>query len=257
MFRKILVIVGFVVVCALFSGYFYCADRYARQQTAGVRCDKIDVVITNSNAQDFISKEEVAEMVRSAAIGKKMDEINIHGLEQRLCASSAICKAEAYLRMPSTLSLEVTQRNPVARFQTASGGFYCDSSGFILPLLGKVTLDLPVVSGKLMFDLPARMSGYPTRGRDYLESMLRLTETIRNNSYWSREIEQIWVEENSDVVLYTRSGDEKFIFGSLNDIDDKLTKMAGYYRTIKPKAKAEGKTYKTVNLKYKDQIICK
>ena len=109
MFRKILVIVGFVVVCALFSGYFYCADRYARQQTAGVRCDKIDVVITNSNAQDFISKEEVTEMVRSAAIGKKMDEINIHGLEQRLCASSAICKAEAYLRMPSTLSLEVTQ----------------------------------------------------------------------------------------------------------------------------------------------------
>ena len=59
------------------------------------------------------------------------------------------------------------------------------------------------------------------------------------------------------MVLYTRSGDEKFIFGSLNDIDDKLTKMAGYYRTIKPQAKAKGKTYKTVNLKYKDQIICK
>ena len=153
--------------------------------------------------------------------------------------------------------LEVTQRNPVARFQTSAGGFYCDSSGFILPLLGRVTLDLPVVSGRMMFDAPAGLSGYPTRGRDYLENLLHLTEAIRNNSYWSREIEQIWVEENSDIVLYTRSCDEKFIFGGLNDIEDKLTKMAGYYRTIKPQAKAKGKTYTTVNLKYKDQIICK
>lgn len=257
MFRKILVILGFVVICALFSGYFYCADRYASSQGDKTYCDKIDVIIVNSHSQNFVSESEVADMIRSAAIGKKMEDININGLEKRLCASSAICKAEAYLRSPSTLVLEITQRNPVARFQSSRGGFYCDSSGFVLPLLGKVTLDLPVVSGRMMFDVPDNLSGYPTRGREYLEGMLQLTEAIRNNSYWSREIEQIWVEDNSDVVLYTRSGDEKFIFGGLNDIDGKLTKMAGYYRTIKPAAQKENKHYNTVNLKYKDQIICK
>ena len=257
MIRKILVILGFVVICTMLSGYFYCADRYAATQSASTRCDKIDVIITNGQSQNFISESEVADMVRRSAIGKKPSDINIYSLEQRLCNSSAICKAEAYMRAPSTLVLEVTQRNPVVRFQTSGGGFYCDSSGFILPLLGKVTLDLPVVSGKLMFDTPDNLSGYPTRGKKWLEDMINLTETIRNNSYWSREIEQIWVDDNSDVVLYTRSCDEKFIFGGLDDVDAKLNRMAGYYRTIRPEAKAKGKTYKTVNLKFKDQIICK
>ena len=257
MIRKILVIVGFVAICAMLSGYFYCADRYASTQTASLKCDKIDVIITNDRQQNFISEGEVADMVRRYAVGKKPDDINIHSLEQRLCNSSAICEAEAYMIAPSTLVLEVTQRNPVARFQTSQGGFYCDSSGFILPLLGKVTLDLPVVSGRMMFDIPDNLSGYPTRGKQWLEDMLCLTEKIRNNSYWSREIEQIWVEDNSDVVLYTRSCDEKFILGGLDDIDGKLTKMAGYYRTIRPEAKKAGKSYKTVNLKFKDQIICK
>ena len=255
MFKKILVILGLLVVCALLSGYFYCADRYMAGELKKTPCSDVDVVITNNHSQNFISEDEVAGMVRSSVIGKKIDEINTFALEQRLCRSSAICKAEAYMQGPSTLVLEVTQRNPVARFQTTEGGFYCDSSGYILPLLGKVTLDLPVVSGHIRFDAPK--SGYPAEGREWLGDMLRLTEAIRNNSYWSREIEQIWVAENSDIALYTRSCDEKFILGGLDGINDKLTKMAGYYRTIRPQAKAKGKTYTTVNLKYKDQIICK
>ncbi|MBO4557599.1 MAG: hypothetical protein J5693_03205 [Bacteroidales bacterium] len=257
MFRKILVILGFVVVCALFSGYFYCADRYAAQQAKQLKCDKINVIITNSQAQNFVSESEVAGMVRPAALGKKLGDLNINALENYLCQTSAICKAEAYVSTPSTLNLEVTQRNPVARFMTPQGGFYCDSSGYILPLLGKVTLDLPVVSGKLMFRTPAGGSGFPKEGGPWLKDMLTLTETIRSNPYWSREVVQIWVNEASDMVLYTRSCDEKFIFGSLTDIDAKLEKMAGYYRTIRPSAAKNGKKYSVVNLKYKDQIICK
>lgn len=257
MFKKILVIFGLLVVCALFSGYFYCAERYTARELQDVRCTGIDVVISNGRAQNFITEGEVADMVRNHVIGKKMGDINTFDLEERLCSSSAICKAEAYLQGPSTLVLEVTQRLPVARFQRDGGGFYCDSSGYILPLLGKVTLDLPVVSGKLPFSIPASGSGYPEKGREWLRGMISLTETIRNNSYWSREVEQIWVEDNTDVVLYLGSCNEKFILGSLNDIDDKLEKMAGYLRTIKPMAQKDNKHYTSVNLKYKDQIICK
>ena len=252
-----MVILGLVLVCTLLSGYFYCADRYASKVLQDVRCNKIAVHICNSHPQNFISEGEVADMVRRDVIGTKLGDINTFELENKLCSSSAICKAEAYMQGPATLVIEVTQRNPVARFQTSEGGFYCDSSGYILPLLGKVILDLPVVSGNLPIKVSSRSGGYPEQGRDWLRQMLTLTETIRKNSYWSREIEQIWVESNSDVLLYTGSGNEKYILGSLDDIDGKLSKMAGYQRTIRPMADKENKHYKTVNLKYKDQIICK
>lgn len=257
MFRKILVIFLGVLVCALLSGYFWCADRFTAQQAGSLTCDKIEVIITNPRAQNFISEDEVAAMARPFAAGKRIEGLDVNSLEEYLCHTSAICAAEAYIHNPATLTLEVTQRNPVLRFQTESGGFYCDSSGFILPLLGKVTLDLPVVSGHLRFDAPKNFSGHPTSGQQWLSQLLKLTETVRRNPYWSREIEQIWVEDNSDIVLYMRSCDEKFIFGSLGDTEAKLTKLAGYYRTIRPEAAAKGKKYTTVNLKYKDQIICK
>lgn len=257
MFRKILVIFMFVLICVLFSGYFYCADRYAAQQAGPLSGDNIKVIITNGQSQNFISESEIVEMVRPAVKNMTMKEISINSLEQHLCNSSAICKAEAYIQHPATLVLEVAQRNPVVRFQTDKGGFYCDSSGYVLPLLGRITLDLPIVSGKLPFKVPATRDGYPETGREWLGSLLQFTEQIRNNPYWSKEIEQLWVEDNGDVVVYTRSCNEKFIFGSLNDSGDKLTKMAGYYRTIRPKALAEGKQYEVINLKYKDQIICK
>ena len=257
MFKKILVIFLGVVFCAVLSAYFWCADRFTAREAGSLCCDAIKVVITNPRAQNFISEEEVVQMVRPMALGKRIDGLDVNSLENYLCNTSAICQAEAYVRNPATLTLEVTQRNPVLRFQTDEGGFYCDSSGFILPLLGKVTLDLPVVSGHLLFDVPKKLSGHPAEGQQWLRDLLRMTETIRMNPYWSREIEQIWVEKNSDIVLYMRSCDEKFIFGPACDTDAKLLKLAGYYRTIRPQAAAKGKKYTTVNLKYKDQIICK
>ena len=257
MFRKILVILGAVVVCTLFSGYFWCAGRFTAQQAGALTCDRIEVIIKNPRSQNFIREDEVAALVRPSALGKRLDAMDVNAMEEFLCRTSAICQAEAYVHGPSTLTLEVVQRNPVLRFQTDAGGFYCDNSGFILPLLNNVTLDLPVVSGHLRFQLPPNLSGYPTAGEDWVAELLHLTEAVRNNPYWSREIVQIWVEENSDIVLYTRSCDEKFIFGSLADSDAKLTKMAGYLRTIRPEAARQGKKYTTVNLKYKDQIICK
>ncbi len=257
MFRKILVISLFVLICILFSGYFYCADRCVANLGTPLSGEDIKVIITNRQGQNFVSESELAERIKPAVVGKTIEDLNINALEDFLCGSSAICKAQAYVQHPSTIVLEVTQRNPVVRFQNESSGFYCDSSGYILPLLGRITLDLPIVGGKFPFKTPKRYDGYPESGREWLLKLIHLSEAIRNNPYWSREVEQIWVENTGDVVIYTRSGNEKFIFGSLDDSDAKLTKMAGYYRTIKPKGLAAGKHYTTVNLKYRDQIICK
>lgn len=257
MFRKIMTIVGLLAACAVFSGYFYCVNRYGEQQKGDMCCRDLKVIISNPQQQNFISEEQVAAMVRDYALGCRMDELNIHSLEELLCSSSAICASQVYVEAPATLTMVVTQRNPTVRFQTPDGGFYCDSSGFILPLLSRVTLDLPVVAGNLPFSVPACGSGYPESGLENLRSLIGLCDAIRNNAYWSREVEQIWIEPGSDIVLYTRSCSEKFILGSAGDAAAKLEKMAGYYRTIRPEAARKGKTYTTVNLKFKNQIICK
>ena len=78
---------------------------------------------------------------------------------------------------------------------------------------------------------------------------------IGNDRTWNGKIVQISVEKGGDLILVPREGKEKFLFGQPEDIADKFDKMEKYYTHIIP-AKGEGH-YRTVDLKYKGQIVCR
>lgn len=260
MFRRILIIFGLMVICALFSGYFYHTGRYTAEYEADLRCNSIQVTFKGNPRQKFITEDDLKEVVASSVIGKTVSEIDTEELEKTVSETGVICHAEIYVSQPSVLVMEVEQRNPIVRINTDSFSCYADSSGYLLPLMDDIILDLPIISGHLPLVAQQDLRGFPISGRDWLHHTLTLTETVRRNSYWGSEIEQIWVNADSDFVLFTRSMPESFIFGQIgdrNDIQEKLEKMAGYYRTIRPMAEGNNIHYKTVNLKYKDQIICK
>ena len=63
------------------------------------------------------------------------------------------------------------------------------------------------------------------------------------------------IEDGGDLVLKTVDGKERFIIGFPDAIPEKFGKMAKYYSHILP-SKGEG-YYKSVNLKYNKQIICR
>jgi len=260
MFRRILIIFGLVVICALFSGYFYHVGRYASAKEAEMRCDTVQILFKGDPARKFITEDELRDVVRPFVIGKTLNGIDTESLEEMVSETGVICHAEVYPIKPTSLVMEVEQRNPIVRICTDAFDCYADSCGYLLPLIDGITLDLPVLSGKAPLVARDGIRGFPASGREWLMHTLSLTETIRLNSYWSEEIEQIWVNDNADFVLFARSIPESFIFGQIGDRSDiqaKLNKMAGYYRTIRPKAIEKNVHYNTVNLKYNDQIICK
>lgn len=260
MFRKILIVFGLLVICALFSGYFYHTGRYTAASEAELRCNSIQVVFSGNPKQKFITEDDLKDVVKSSVIGKPVNDIDTYRLEELVSETGVISHAEIYVSQPAVLVMEVEQRDPIVRINTDSFSCYADSCGYLLPLMDGITLDLPIISGNVPVVARQGLRGFPTAGRDWLRHTLTLTEAIRQNSYWGAEIEQIWVDDNTDFVLYTRSLPESFIFGQIGDkgdIQDKLNKMAGYYRTIRPKALKDGTHYNTVDLKFKDQIICK
>ena len=260
MFRRILIIFGLVVICALFGGYFYHISKYTAGYEAETRCNDIQVVFKGNTTQRFISDNDLKDVVKSSVIGRPVKDIDTGSLEKLVSETGVISHAEVYVSQPATLVMEVEQRNPIVRISTEAVNCYADSCGYLLPLMDDIILDLPIISGHVPVVAQRDVRGFPVSGRDWLRHTLTLTETVRHNSYWSSEIEQIWVNSDSDFVLFTRSLPESFIFGQIgdrDDIQDKLDKMAGYYRTIRPRAEGNDTHYNTVNLKYKNQIICK
>ena len=56
------------------------------------------------------------------------------------------------------------------------------------------------------------------------------------------------------MVFYTVVGDQKIIFGEIDDFDYKFAKLKAFYTGIVPVYGWE--RYSAVNLKFSDQIVC-
>jgi len=254
MFKKILAILFCIVVTAVPGAYFFFVSRLEAKEVPELTCSRIEVSIQDSLSKSFISKAEIRQMVADSVIGRRLTEISTFDIEKSLTQSGAISTAEAYTVYPDILNIVVTQREPVLRFKTDDCDFYCDRNGFILPVSGARALDLPVVTGHLPFTLQ-RGPTEDTEAAGWLAGLLTFTERIRNNAYWSDEIEQIEVTGDSNMTLYLRKRPFRIVFGTATDIDEKFRKMAVFYKTILPTE--DGAKYKEVNIKYKNQIICK
>ena len=244
----------FTFVAALFGAYFYFVSRLEAKEAPALTCSRINVIIQDSLAKNFISVADIRRMVADSTLGVRLADINTHSIEQALTQSGAISTAEAFTVYPDALDIVITQREPVVRIRTAERDFYCDRNGFLLPVTGAKALNLPVVTGRLPIELHQGTVEDPD-GAAWLGNLLTFTERVRNNAYWSEEIEQIEVAPDGNITLYLRKRPFRIIFGSATDLDAKFRKMSVFYKTILPTE--EGAGYKTVNLKYKNQIICR
>jgi cell division protein FtsQ len=65
----------------------------------------------------------------------------------------------------------------------------------------------------------------------------------------------MYSDSTGNLTLIPREGQEKFLFGQPEEIEKKLRRLEMYYGYIVPE-KGE-KTYRSVDLRYNDQIICK
>ena len=88
-----------------------------------------------------------------------------------------------------------------------------------------------------------------------MKGIIGLVKYIEKNRVWREGISQITASPDGNLVLTPSSGQEKFIFGFPDRWKEKFKRIEEYYKFIAPTEK--GKTYTTINVRYKGQIICK
>ncbi len=87
-------------------------------------------------------------------------------------------------------------------------------------------------------------------GKPYIE----LIKYIDEDKFWKAQIAQISVDKKGEMTMYTQVGGEVIVFGKPEEIEVKFKKLTAYYKEVIP---VKGfNRYKTVNLKFKDQIVC-
>ena len=243
----------FFAVLALLLGTLALLAGTARYERSVVLCDGLDIQILDD--YEFVTQEDVKGFIDKkygTYIGVRLDSLDLDRIEKLLEEKGVVLKSEAWVTRDGMLHVSILQRRPVLRFQRGDQGFYMDRTGYVFPLHKSYTADVPVIEGAIP---PVETE----EGAAWAEGVMKLVEYVQGSKLWKDRIAGIGVNKNGDVELRVNDGKERFIIGYPDNLDSKFARMGKYYTHILPyitEQKGEG-WYKSVNLKYNKQIICR
>jgi cell division protein FtsQ len=247
MIRKLLKLTGFLVLVIFIIGTL----AFTSIESKNIMCTDIQVIF---NKRDVINieKDKLIRLVKSVdnkVLSKTLGEINADIIEEEIEKLPAILKADVYKLMVNengaykgTLVVKVKHREPVLRVIASSGSYYLDEFGMKIPVSTNYATNVMVASGSIS-------EGFA------VEQLLPFVLYVEDNDFWKAQIQQIYVEEDGDVLLSPLVGDHIIELGDLNNYRWKLHIMSAFYKQVL--AKNNWDKYEMVSLKYNNQVVAK
>lgn len=253
-------------VFALLLAALAAMDRGSKEVRHKTTCTGIKVEILDKDKMDFVTAEDVTTTIQKEygiCKGKRIDSVDLKKIENILDGRSAVLKSEAYTSKDGTVHITITQREPVAIFTTSDGkSFYADETGFMFPVRKKFKGNIPEISGDIPIAGAGTFKGEPATAKEkkWLTDMTSLIIYVRDNKIWHDAISKIIVKPGGDLVMTPSKGSETFLFGKPDNYIGKFRRLERYYEYIAPTrdgSTKDKKPYKSVNVKFDGQIVCR
>lgn len=231
----------FVVILGFVSGE---ADQ--------VLCMRIDVVLSDTVNSRFVTDPDIRTLFRSQGLqlqGYPMKEINTRELERLLEKNAYIRGAEVSTDVSGRMEIRLEQRIPLVRIMPdGKAGFYLDNEGEVLPLSDQFVPHIFLVSGNI------KDADGSTGASTQLDEIHRFCIYVTEHPFWSEQIVQLYVNHRGEYELIPRVGAHQILMGSMEQWDKKLRNLELLYQQG---LSAYGwNSYRTINLKYTNQVIC-
>ncbi|MFA6278041.1 MAG: cell division protein FtsQ [Pedobacter sp.] len=218
-----------------------------------VKCTNVKILIPG--ADNFIEREEIDAILKQSQgelIGRNLEQINIHQIEKTLKANPYIAFAKIYADMNGVINIEVKQRQPVLRILNAGGqDYYIDSDGLKMPMSPNFTANVLVATGNILEGFGGKVD---TLFTPLASDLYKAALFIKKDTLWDAQIEQMYVNEKSDIELIPRVGNQRIILGNADSLETKMNNLLAFYKQAMPLV--GWNAYKTINLKYINQIVC-
>jgi cell division protein FtsQ len=216
-------------------------------------CAKVEIILPGN--QYFIEREEVDQLLNDnngLLIGRRLANINLQKLENRLVANPFVEYAKVYMDMDGVLHAKIKQRQPVLRVLNYTGqDFYIDKNGLKIPLSDHFTARVLVANGAILESFNNKIDTLQTK---IAKDLFAVASYIEQDKLWSEQIVQIYINNENDMELVPRVGTQKIIFGNADDLESKFKNLMVFYKKAIPRVGWEA--YSTINLKFKGQIVC-
>jgi cell division protein FtsQ len=166
--------------------------------------------------------------------------IDLYLLEKTVLENPFIEKASVFVSIQNVLNIQVKQREAIARIMNGDSPYYIDKQGVRFPVSKNYSARVPVISG--------------VKSDEDLKEIYQFLEEINKDDFFKNEVVGIHKTSKKEFEIYVRSGNYVIEFGKNENIKQKFFNLKAFYSKVFSEDKM--KTYKTINLKYHNQVVC-
>lgn len=218
-----------------------------------VVCTKVKILIPG--ADNFIEREEIDAILQQSQgslVGRNLAAINLQHIEKSIKANPYIAYATVYADMNGVIQISVQQRQPVLRVINAAGqDYYIDSNGLKMPVSPNFTANVLAANGNIMEHFSGKVDTLVTR---LAVDLYKVALYVKKDTLWDAQIEQLYVNEAKDIEMTPRLGNQRIVLGNADSLETKMRNLRIFYKKAMPKV--GWNAYKTINVKYMNQIVC-
>lgn len=235
--RKTLYVVSLLLLVVLFAMLY--------QKQSDQICTDVVILIDAPEQQELISvpyvKDRLDEWYEGGVSGMPKTEVDLRVIEEQLEDLPAIRTAEVSFDLRGILTIEIVQRIPCLRVVRSNGNsFYLDREEAVIPAEGLLPARVPVLSGRF--------------GEGMIKKVYTLSTHVQENPFMNALTEQIFVNSNGDLVIVPKIKDQRIIIGDTTRLENKFEQLIDFYRHGLNKIGWD--QYRTINVKFKDQVVC-
>lgn len=228
-------------ICLVYAVY---ANKKGAEIDRQKICNGINISIAGDDKNKLVSNQEIAQLLKSKdlnPIGKSMEEIRTEDLERVLERHPMVRSVECFKSPNGTIQIEIEQRVPVLRVSGIEN-YYVDDMKKVLPVSLNFAAYVPIVTGRITQKMATG-------------DLYNFTQYIGRDSFWNNQIEQIHINDHLEAELVPRVGNHIILLGTFDRYEQKLDKLKKFY--LYGLNKIGWNAYSTIDLRFKNQVVCK
>lgn len=253
-----------ILLWLFLAAYLVVILGFVTEGRKSVICSKVEIKISDEDMNKFLMQDDIKKALdhfKIRQIGLPVDSVDTYLAENIINKNSAVRNCSAFTTIDGKFHIEVEQRKPILRVVNKKLlNYFIDDTGQIIPVNGQSSSFTLVANGNISepFEIIAGKNIFPSKKDTILRpnaiyELYAIAKYIDNDDFWRSQIEQVFVDSHSEMRLVPRIGSQVIIFGHADNLDYKFRKLKSLYRAFN---QIGWNQYKTINLKYKDQIVC-
>jgi cell division protein FtsQ len=225
-------------------------------------CHSFDLSIVNPDTDHLITAEELSEMIitRTDTLkGKTLGEIEFYKIRCILNTIPYIKSADIQAEISGRLNIRIILRQPLIRITNKNKrSYYIDTEGYLMPLNPGHPSRVIIANGNIRdgisdLDRP-KLHVDSLAANSIVKKLWEMAAYMKGSPFIDRMIGQIWVNASGELEMTPMIGDYMIHFGTIENMEEKFEKLVTFYR--KGAGKAGWIDYTSIDLRYKNQVIC-